>query len=176
MSSVGLVCGTLGRSVERWVSAAALGVFGDGVAERAVGCRSSVPPGVDSAHASLQSVAVSVSMQLIQTDRALQSDRTACLTPPPAPPDWASFPSTPHTAPRSWGDPAAGPPAGLAGSVLGGHGGEDYKAEEDPALFQSVKTGRGPLGPNWKVRRGGELCVRVRMRSSVALIRLRLLP
>uniref|UniRef100_A0A8C9SAD7 Phosphatidylinositol transfer protein beta isoform n=1 Tax=Scleropages formosus TaxID=113540 RepID=A0A8C9SAD7_SCLFO len=26
----------------------------------------------------------------------------------------------------------------------------DYKPEEDPALFQSVKTGRGPLGPNWK--------------------------
>uniref|UniRef100_A0A3B3QNR0 Phosphatidylinositol transfer protein beta isoform n=1 Tax=Paramormyrops kingsleyae TaxID=1676925 RepID=A0A3B3QNR0_9TELE len=26
----------------------------------------------------------------------------------------------------------------------------DYKAEEDPALFHSVKTGRGPLGPNWK--------------------------
>ncbi|XP_064209420.1 phosphatidylinositol transfer protein beta isoform-like [Anguilla rostrata] len=26
----------------------------------------------------------------------------------------------------------------------------DYKQEEDPALFKSVKTGRGPLGPNWK--------------------------
>uniref|UniRef100_A0A8C5LRG3 Phosphatidylinositol transfer protein beta isoform n=1 Tax=Leptobrachium leishanense TaxID=445787 RepID=A0A8C5LRG3_9ANUR len=26
----------------------------------------------------------------------------------------------------------------------------DYKAEEDPAIFQSVKTKRGPLGPNWK--------------------------
>ncbi|XP_029533955.2 phosphatidylinositol transfer protein beta isoform-like isoform X1 [Oncorhynchus nerka] len=26
----------------------------------------------------------------------------------------------------------------------------DYKAEEDPALFKSAKTGRGPLGPNWK--------------------------
>uniref|UniRef100_A0A3B3QLK2 Phosphatidylinositol transfer protein beta isoform n=1 Tax=Paramormyrops kingsleyae TaxID=1676925 RepID=A0A3B3QLK2_9TELE len=26
----------------------------------------------------------------------------------------------------------------------------DYKPGEDPALFQSVKTGRGPLGPNWK--------------------------
>ncbi|KAL0979406.1 hypothetical protein UPYG_G00184640 [Umbra pygmaea] len=26
----------------------------------------------------------------------------------------------------------------------------DYKAEEDPALFKSVKTSRGPLGPNWK--------------------------
>lgn len=28
---------------------------------------------------------------------------------------------------------------------------QDYKADEDPALFQSVKTKRGPLGPNWKV-------------------------
>ncbi|XP_053871108.1 phosphatidylinositol transfer protein beta isoform-like [Malaclemys terrapin pileata] len=27
---------------------------------------------------------------------------------------------------------------------------EDYKADEDPALFTSVKTGRGPLGPDWK--------------------------
>uniref|UniRef100_A0A8L0DRJ2 Phosphatidylinositol transfer protein beta isoform n=1 Tax=Oncorhynchus mykiss TaxID=8022 RepID=A0A8L0DRJ2_ONCMY len=27
---------------------------------------------------------------------------------------------------------------------------QDYKAEEDPALFKSAKTGRGPLGPNWK--------------------------
>ncbi|XP_067083887.1 phosphatidylinositol transfer protein beta isoform isoform X1 [Osmerus mordax] len=27
---------------------------------------------------------------------------------------------------------------------------EDYKQEEDPALFKSSKTGRGPLGPNWK--------------------------
>ncbi|XP_015276757.1 PREDICTED: phosphatidylinositol transfer protein beta isoform [Gekko japonicus] len=26
----------------------------------------------------------------------------------------------------------------------------DYRADEDPALFQSVKTKRGPLGPNWK--------------------------
>ncbi|KAG5835106.1 hypothetical protein ANANG_G00268600 [Anguilla anguilla] len=26
----------------------------------------------------------------------------------------------------------------------------DYKEEEDPALFKSEKTGRGPLGPNWK--------------------------
>ncbi|XP_030438538.1 phosphatidylinositol transfer protein beta isoform isoform X3 [Gopherus evgoodei] len=26
----------------------------------------------------------------------------------------------------------------------------DYKADEDPVLFQSVKTKRGPLGPNWK--------------------------
>ncbi|XP_046891283.1 phosphatidylinositol transfer protein, alpha a [Hypomesus transpacificus] len=27
---------------------------------------------------------------------------------------------------------------------------KDYKPEEDPATFKSVKTGRGPLGPNWK--------------------------
>ncbi|XP_044282128.1 phosphatidylinositol transfer protein beta isoform isoform X1 [Varanus komodoensis] len=27
----------------------------------------------------------------------------------------------------------------------------DYKADEDPALFQSVKTKRGPLGADWKV-------------------------
>ncbi|XP_028914579.1 phosphatidylinositol transfer protein beta isoform-like isoform X2 [Ornithorhynchus anatinus] len=27
---------------------------------------------------------------------------------------------------------------------------EDYKPEEDPALFKSVKTGRGPLGPDWQ--------------------------
>ncbi|KAK9391817.1 phosphatidylinositol transfer protein beta isoform [Crotalus adamanteus] len=26
----------------------------------------------------------------------------------------------------------------------------DYKADEDPALFQSVKTKRGPLGADWK--------------------------
>ncbi|XP_068166753.1 phosphatidylinositol transfer protein alpha isoform-like [Antennarius striatus] len=26
----------------------------------------------------------------------------------------------------------------------------DYKPEEDPTLFKSTKTGRGPLGPNWK--------------------------
>ena len=25
----------------------------------------------------------------------------------------------------------------------------DYKADEDPAKFQSEKTGRGPLGKNW---------------------------
>ncbi|KAG1957539.1 phosphatidylinositol transfer protein beta isoform-like [Pimephales promelas] len=25
----------------------------------------------------------------------------------------------------------------------------DYKVDEDPAIFKSVKTGRGPLGPNW---------------------------
>lgn len=28
---------------------------------------------------------------------------------------------------------------------------QDYKPEEDPALFHSVKTGRGPLSPEWKV-------------------------
>ncbi|XP_073695554.1 phosphatidylinositol transfer protein beta isoform-like [Garra rufa] len=27
---------------------------------------------------------------------------------------------------------------------------QDYKADEDPAVFKTVKTGRGPLGPNWK--------------------------
>ncbi|KAJ8286275.1 hypothetical protein GJAV_G00036550 [Gymnothorax javanicus] len=27
---------------------------------------------------------------------------------------------------------------------------KDYKKEEDPTLFKSEKTGRGPLGPNWK--------------------------
>ncbi|XP_043910284.1 phosphatidylinositol transfer protein alpha isoform [Protopterus annectens] len=26
----------------------------------------------------------------------------------------------------------------------------DYKPDEDPAKFKSIKTGRGPLGPNWK--------------------------
>uniref|UniRef100_A0AAY5EMS5 Phosphatidylinositol transfer protein beta isoform n=1 Tax=Electrophorus electricus TaxID=8005 RepID=A0AAY5EMS5_ELEEL len=26
----------------------------------------------------------------------------------------------------------------------------DYKTDEDPALFKSAKTGRGPLGPHWK--------------------------
>uniref|UniRef100_A0A671NFX5 Phosphatidylinositol transfer protein beta isoform n=1 Tax=Sinocyclocheilus anshuiensis TaxID=1608454 RepID=A0A671NFX5_9TELE len=26
----------------------------------------------------------------------------------------------------------------------------DYKQEEDPAIFHSKKTGRGPLGPDWK--------------------------
>ncbi|KAG8596918.1 hypothetical protein GDO81_002102 [Engystomops pustulosus] len=26
----------------------------------------------------------------------------------------------------------------------------DYKADEDPAIFQSFRTKRGPLGPNWK--------------------------
>ncbi|KAI4878606.1 hypothetical protein NFI96_019045, partial [Prochilodus magdalenae] len=28
----------------------------------------------------------------------------------------------------------------------------DYKPDEDPALFKSTKTGRGPLGPNWKCK------------------------
>ncbi|XP_036005811.1 phosphatidylinositol transfer protein alpha isoform [Fundulus heteroclitus] len=27
---------------------------------------------------------------------------------------------------------------------------KDYKAEQDPAIFQSKKTERGPLGPNWQ--------------------------
>ncbi|TSK16138.1 Phosphatidylinositol transfer protein alpha isoform [Bagarius yarrelli] len=27
---------------------------------------------------------------------------------------------------------------------------KDYKPEEDPAKFKSAKTGRGPLGPDWK--------------------------
>ncbi|XP_066551239.1 phosphatidylinositol transfer protein alpha isoform [Amia ocellicauda] len=27
---------------------------------------------------------------------------------------------------------------------------KDYKPEEDPTKFKSQKTGRGPLGPNWK--------------------------
>ncbi|XP_053725685.1 phosphatidylinositol transfer protein beta isoform [Synchiropus splendidus] len=26
----------------------------------------------------------------------------------------------------------------------------DYKSDEDPAIFKSSKTGRGPLGPSWK--------------------------
>ncbi|XP_042298706.1 phosphatidylinositol transfer protein alpha isoform [Sceloporus undulatus] len=30
----------------------------------------------------------------------------------------------------------------------------DYKPEEDPSKFKSVKTGRGPLGPNWKKELG----------------------
>lgn len=43
------------------------------------------------------------------------------------------------------------------------HCSQDYKAEEDPAKFKSVKTGRGPLGPNWKVQfaplpPGGRVC------------------
>lgn len=28
---------------------------------------------------------------------------------------------------------------------------QDYKPEEDPALYHSAKTDRGPLGPEWKV-------------------------
>lgn len=28
---------------------------------------------------------------------------------------------------------------------------QDYKPEEDPCKFRSAKTGRGPLGPDWKV-------------------------
>ncbi|XP_013879131.1 phosphatidylinositol transfer protein alpha isoform isoform X1 [Austrofundulus limnaeus] len=27
---------------------------------------------------------------------------------------------------------------------------KDYKPEQDPAIFKSVKTGRGPLGPDWQ--------------------------
>lgn len=27
---------------------------------------------------------------------------------------------------------------------------QDYKPEEDPAIYKSEKTGRGPLGPDWK--------------------------
>uniref|UniRef100_A0A8C1ZZD9 Phosphatidylinositol transfer protein beta isoform n=1 Tax=Cyprinus carpio TaxID=7962 RepID=A0A8C1ZZD9_CYPCA len=29
----------------------------------------------------------------------------------------------------------------------------DYKPEEDPAVYHSEKTGRGPLGPEWKVHK-----------------------
>lgn len=28
---------------------------------------------------------------------------------------------------------------------------QDYKEEQDPSKFKSEKTGRGPLGPDWKV-------------------------
>lgn len=28
---------------------------------------------------------------------------------------------------------------------------QDYKPDQDPAIFKSEKTGRGPLGPDWKV-------------------------
>ncbi|KAI4787798.1 hypothetical protein KUCAC02_036240 [Chaenocephalus aceratus] len=35
---------------------------------------------------------------------------------------------------------------------------KDYNPEHDPAIFKSVKTGRGPLGPEWKVR-GGHVCL-----------------
>lgn len=31
----------------------------------------------------------------------------------------------------------------------------DYKEDEDPAIFKSMKTGRGPLGPNWKTELNG---------------------
>ncbi|XP_041083233.1 phosphatidylinositol transfer protein beta isoform-like isoform X2 [Polyodon spathula] len=31
----------------------------------------------------------------------------------------------------------------------------DYKTDEDPAIFQSVKTGRGPLGADWKKELAG---------------------
>lgn len=30
---------------------------------------------------------------------------------------------------------------------------QDYKPEEDPCRFKSAKTGRGPLGPDWKVQK-----------------------
>ncbi|KAM7399762.1 hypothetical protein PAMP_019007 [Pampus punctatissimus] len=30
---------------------------------------------------------------------------------------------------------------------------KDYKPEQDPAIFKSEKTGRGPLGPDWKVEK-----------------------
>lgn len=29
---------------------------------------------------------------------------------------------------------------------------QDYKPEEDPSKYKSVKTSRGPLGPDWKVQ------------------------
>ncbi|XP_062238699.1 phosphatidylinositol transfer protein beta isoform-like isoform X1 [Platichthys flesus] len=32
----------------------------------------------------------------------------------------------------------------------------DYKPDEDPTKFKSVKTGRGPLGPNWKRELGSQ--------------------
>lgn len=28
---------------------------------------------------------------------------------------------------------------------------QDYKPEEDPCKYKSMKTGRGPLGPDWRV-------------------------
>lgn len=28
---------------------------------------------------------------------------------------------------------------------------QEYKEDQDPSKFKSVKTGRGPLGPDWKV-------------------------
>jgi len=42
----------------------------------------------------------------------------------------------------------------------------DYKADEDPALFQSVKTKRGPLGPNWKLTNSAVPCASVRRHRS----------
>lgn len=35
---------------------------------------------------------------------------------------------------------------------------QDYKPDEDPALFHSEKTGRGPLGPGWKVHKNTLIC------------------
>ncbi|KAL0972801.1 hypothetical protein UPYG_G00194910 [Umbra pygmaea] len=32
---------------------------------------------------------------------------------------------------------------------------KDYKEDEDPTIFKSQKTGRGPLGPNWKKELAG---------------------
>ncbi|XP_064180735.1 phosphatidylinositol transfer protein beta isoform-like isoform X1 [Anguilla rostrata] len=34
----------------------------------------------------------------------------------------------------------------------------DYKVEEDPAVFHSEKTGRGPLGPGWKKKLHNSKC------------------
>jgi len=28
---------------------------------------------------------------------------------------------------------------------------QEYNPDHDPTIFKSTKTGRGPLGPNWKV-------------------------
>ncbi|CAB1318258.1 unnamed protein product, partial [Coregonus sp. 'balchen'] len=39
-------------------------------------------------------------------------------------------------------------PIDIADKDVVAHG--DYKPEEDPALFKSTKTGRGPLSPEWK--------------------------
>lgn len=35
---------------------------------------------------------------------------------------------------------------------------QDYKPEWDPSKFHSVKTGRGPLGPNWKEECNPVMC------------------
>uniref|UniRef100_A0A8D0GPY3 Phosphatidylinositol transfer protein alpha isoform n=1 Tax=Sphenodon punctatus TaxID=8508 RepID=A0A8D0GPY3_SPHPU len=35
---------------------------------------------------------------------------------------------------------------------------KDYKPDEDPAKFKSAKTGRGPLGSNWKKELGKSDC------------------